>query len=106
MIPFSEKQQISKSEYLHTQQSTSTHGIGKLDIMHGVVELRIFLQKEQFLMHGYFVKKYLFQSASSPKGARSFSILNKISWTKPSKNLGSFPPVFIFKSGYWTSRPP
>jgi hypothetical protein len=35
-IPFSEKQQISKSEYLRTQQPTFIHEMGKSDIMHGV----------------------------------------------------------------------
>jgi hypothetical protein len=104
--PFSKKQQISKSEYLHTQQSTSTHGIGKSDIMHGVCGAQDIFAERAIFDAWLFCKKYLFQSASSPKGVGSFSISNKIPWTKPSRNLGSFPPVFIFKSSYWTSRPP
>jgi hypothetical protein len=36
MISFSEKQQISKGEYLHTQQPTFTRGMGESDIMHGI----------------------------------------------------------------------
>jgi hypothetical protein len=49
---------------------------------------------------------YIFQSTFSPKGAGSFSIENKIPWTKPFRYLSSFPLVFIFKNRYWTSRPP
>jgi hypothetical protein len=56
---------------------------------------------------GLFCKTfYLFQNAFSPKGVESFSINNKIPWTKPSRYLGSFPPIFFFKNSYWTSRPP
>ena len=56
---------------------------------------------------GLFCKTFcIFQSASSPKGAGSFSIWNKIPWTKPSRYLSSFPLVFISKNSYWTSRPP
>ena len=56
---------------------------------------------------GLFCKTFcIFQSASSPKGAGSFSIYNKIPWTKPSRYLSSFPLVFLFKNNYWTSRPP
>jgi hypothetical protein len=74
-ISFSEKQQISKNEYLRTQQPTFTHGLGKSDIMHGVCGAQDILQKKPFLMQGYFVKYFvIFQSASSPKGAGSFSI--------------------------------
>jgi hypothetical protein len=74
-ISFSEKQQISKGEYLRTQQSTFTYGMGKSDIMHGVCGAQDILQKQQYLMQGYFVKHFVFfQSASSPKGAGSFSI--------------------------------
>jgi hypothetical protein len=69
-ISFSKKQQISKGEYLRTQHPTFTHGMGKSDIMHGVCGAQDILQKEQYLMHGYFFKTfYIFQSASSPKGA-------------------------------------
>jgi hypothetical protein len=44
-ISFSEKQQISKGEYLHTQQPTFTHGMEKSDIMHEICEARDILQK-------------------------------------------------------------
>jgi hypothetical protein len=61
--------------HLRTQQPTFTHGIGKSDIMHGVCGAQDILQKEQYLMQGYFVKHfYIFQSTSSPKGAGSLSI--------------------------------
>jgi hypothetical protein len=59
-ISFSKKQQISKSEYLRTQQPTFTHGMGKSDIMHGVCVAQDILQKEQFFMQGYFVKHFIF----------------------------------------------
>jgi hypothetical protein len=76
--PFSEKQQISKGEYKHTQQPTFTRGMGKSDIMHGICGAQDILQKQQYFMHGCFVKKFVFlQSASSPKGAGSFSILEQ-----------------------------
>jgi hypothetical protein len=40
------------------------------------VELRIFLQKQQYFMQSCFEKHFVFlQSASSPKGAGSFSVL-------------------------------
>jgi hypothetical protein len=48
MISFSEKQQISKSEYLRTQQPTFTHGIGKSDIMHGVCGAQDIFAEKQF----------------------------------------------------------
>jgi hypothetical protein len=35
-ISFSEKQQISKGEYLRTQHPTFIRGMGKSDIMHGI----------------------------------------------------------------------
>jgi hypothetical protein len=39
------------------------------------VELRIFCRNNNILCRGYFVKTFcIFQSASSPKGAGSFSI--------------------------------
>jgi hypothetical protein len=62
-ISFSEKQQISKSEYLCTQQPTFTHEMGKSDIMHGVCEAQDILQKEQYLMQGYFIKHFIFFKA-------------------------------------------
>jgi hypothetical protein len=62
-IPCSEKQQISKGEYLRTQQPTFTHRMGKSDIMHGIFDAGLFCKTF-----------YIFQSASSPKGAGSFSI--------------------------------
>jgi hypothetical protein len=73
--PFSEKQQISKGEYKRTQQPTFTRGIGKSDIMHGICGAQDILQKQQYFMQGLFCKTFcIFQSASSPKGAGSFSI--------------------------------
>jgi hypothetical protein len=59
-ISFSEKQQISKGEYLRTQQPTFTHRMGKLDIMQGVCGSQDILQKYQYLMQGYFVKHFIF----------------------------------------------
>jgi hypothetical protein len=58
-ISFSEKQQISKSEYLRTQQPTFTHGMGKPYIMQGACGAQDILQKKQFLMEGYFVKHFI-----------------------------------------------
>jgi hypothetical protein len=73
--PFSEKQQISKGEYKRTHQPTFTREMGKSDIMHGICGAQDILQKQQYFMQGYFVKHFFtFQSASSPKGAGSFSI--------------------------------
>jgi hypothetical protein len=77
-ITFSEKQQISKGEYKRTQQPTFTREMRKLDIMHGICGAQDILQKQQYFMQGCFVKHFVFfQSASSPKGARSFSILEQ-----------------------------
>jgi hypothetical protein len=74
--PFSEKQQISKGEYKRTQQPTFTRGMGKSDIMHGICGAQDILQKQQYFMQSCFEKHFVFlQSASSPKGARSFSVL-------------------------------
>jgi hypothetical protein len=74
--PFSEKQQISKGEYKRTQQSTFTRGMGKSDIMHGICGAQDNLQKHQYFMQSCFEKHFVFlQSASSPKGAGSFSVL-------------------------------
>jgi hypothetical protein len=55
-ISFSEKQQLSKSEYLRTQQPTFTHRIGKSDIME-YVELRVFCKKV-FFDAGLFCKTF------------------------------------------------
>jgi hypothetical protein len=44
-ITFSEKQQISKGEYLRTQQPTFTRGMGKSDIMHRICGAQDILQK-------------------------------------------------------------
>jgi hypothetical protein len=63
VIFFSEKQQISKGEYLHTQQPTFTHEMGKSNIMHGVCGAQDILQKKQYLMQGYFVKHFIFFKA-------------------------------------------
>jgi hypothetical protein len=75
VVTFSEKQQISKSEYLCTQQPTFTHGMWKSDIMHGVCGAQNILAEKTFFYAGLFCKTfYLFQSASYPKGVGSFSI--------------------------------
>jgi hypothetical protein len=58
--PFSEKQQISKGEYKRTQQPTFTRGMGKLDIIHGISGAQNILQKQQYFMHGCFVKHFIF----------------------------------------------
>src|SRR5688572_25847460 len=74
--PFSEKQQISKGEYKRTQQPTFTRGMGKSDIMHGICGAQDILQKQQYFVQSCFEKYFVFlQSASSPKGAGSFSVL-------------------------------
>ena len=74
--PFSEKQQISKGEYKRTQQPTFTREMGKSDIMHGICGAQDILQKQQYFMQSYFEKHFVFlQTASSPKGAGSFSVL-------------------------------
>jgi hypothetical protein len=79
-ISFSEKQQISKSEYLRTQQPTFTHGMGKSDIMHGVCGAQDILQKEQYLMQGYFVKHFIFFKAHPlPKEQEVFQYRTKSS---------------------------
>jgi hypothetical protein len=59
MISISKKQQISKSEYLRTQQPTFTHGMEKLDI-HALSKwsLEYFVEKP-FLMTDYFVKHFI-----------------------------------------------
>jgi hypothetical protein len=49
--------------------------MGKSDIMHGICGAQDILQKQQYFMQGCFVKHFVFfQSASSSKGAGSFSI--------------------------------
>jgi hypothetical protein len=76
--PFSKKQQISKGEYKRTQQPTFTRRMGKSDIMHGICGAQDILQKRQYFMQGCFEKHFVFlQSAFSPKGARSVSILKQ-----------------------------
>jgi hypothetical protein len=77
-ISFSEKQQIGKGEYLCTQQPTFTHGMGKSDIMHGVCGAQDILQKEQYLMQGYFVKYFIFFKAHPlPKEQEVFQYRTK-----------------------------
>jgi hypothetical protein len=61
--PFSEKQQISKGEYKHTQHPTFTRGMGKSDIMHGICGAQGILQKHQYFMKGCFVKHFVFCKA-------------------------------------------
>jgi hypothetical protein len=72
-ISFSEKQQISKGEYLRTQQPTFTRRMGKSDIMHGICGAQDILQKKQYLMQGYFVKHFVFFKAHPlPKEQEAF----------------------------------
>jgi hypothetical protein len=73
VISFSEKQQISKSEYLRTQQPTFTHGMGKSDIMHGLCGAQdIFAEKTTFDA-GIFCKTfYLFKAHPLPKEQKVF----------------------------------
>ena len=59
-------------EYLRTQQPTFTHGMGKSDIMHGVCGAQDILQKEQYLMQGYFVKHFIFFKAHPLQRSRKF----------------------------------
>jgi hypothetical protein len=73
-ISFSKKQQISKGEYLRTQQPTSPTEWEIREGERAIFGAQDILQKEQYLMQGYFVKHYILQSTSSPKGAGSFSI--------------------------------
>jgi hypothetical protein len=74
-ISFSEKQQISKGEYLRTQQPTFTHGMGKSDIMHGICGAQDIFAEITIFDAGLFCKTfYIFQSTSSPKGVGSYSI--------------------------------
>jgi hypothetical protein len=61
--PFSEKQQISKGEYKHTQQPTFTRGMGKSNIMHRICGAQDILQKQQYFMQGCFVKHFVFFKA-------------------------------------------
>jgi hypothetical protein len=75
LISFSEKQQISKGEYKCTQQPTFTRGMGKSDIMHGICGAQDILQKQQYFMHGCFVKHFVFCKAHPlPKEQEVFSI--------------------------------
>jgi hypothetical protein len=72
------KQQISKGEYLRTQQSTFTHKMGKSDTVHGVCGAQDILQKEQYLMQGYFVKHFMFFKAHPlPKEQEVFQYRTK-----------------------------
>jgi hypothetical protein len=68
----SEKQQISKGEYKHTQQPTFTRGMGELDIMHGICGAQDILQKQQYLMQVYFVKHFVFAKRILSKRSRKF----------------------------------
>jgi hypothetical protein len=74
-ISFSEKQQISKGEYLRTQHPNFTHGMGKSDIIHEICGAQDILQKEQYLIQGYFVKHFIyFKAHPLPKEQEVFSI--------------------------------
>jgi hypothetical protein len=73
--PFSEKQQISKGEYKRTQQPTFTRGMGKSDIMQWNMWSWGYFAEIAIFYAGLFCKTFcILQSASSPKGAGSFSI--------------------------------
>jgi hypothetical protein len=76
--------------------------MGKSDIMHGVCGAQHILQKEQYLMQGYFVKHFIFFKAHPlSKEQEVFQYR-----TKPSRYLRSFPLVSFSKNSYWNSRPP
>jgi hypothetical protein len=52
--------------------------MGESDIMHGICGAQNILQKQQYFMQGCFEKHFvLLQSASSPKRAGSFSVLQQ-----------------------------
>jgi hypothetical protein len=69
---------MSKSEYLRTQQPTFTHRMGKSNIMHGVCGAQDILQKEQYLMQGYFIKEIIFFKAHPlPKEQEVFQYRTK-----------------------------
>jgi hypothetical protein len=71
------------------------------------VELKIFLQKKQFLMKGYFVKHFIFLKAHPlPEEHEVSQYRTKSPGLNHQGILGSFPPDFILKNSYWTSRPP
>jgi hypothetical protein len=77
-ITFFEKQQISKGEYLRTQQPTFTRGMGKSDIMHGICGAQDILQKQQYFMQGCFVKHFVFSKRIlSQRSRKFFSIRTK-----------------------------
>jgi hypothetical protein len=49
--------------------------MGKSDIMHGICGAQDILQKEQYLMQGYFVKHFIFFKAHPlPNEQKVFSI--------------------------------
>jgi hypothetical protein len=49
--------------------------MGKSDIMHGVCGSQDILQKEQYLMQGYFEKHFIyFKAHSLPKEQKNFNI--------------------------------
>jgi hypothetical protein len=58
-ISFSKKQQISKSEYLRTQQTTFTHGMGKSDLMHKVCGAHGIFQKKSIFDAWLFLKHFI-----------------------------------------------
>jgi hypothetical protein len=104
-ISISEKQQISKGEYLRTQQPTFTHGMG--DIMHGICGAHDILQKQQYLIQGCFVKHFVFFKAHPlPNEQEVFQYRTK----SPGLNhpgISAASHRFLFsKNSYWTSCPP
>jgi hypothetical protein len=77
-ISFSEKQQISKGEYLRAQHPTFTRGMGKSDIKHEICGAQDILQKQQYFMQGCFVKHFVFFKAHPlPKEQEVFFDIEK-----------------------------
>jgi hypothetical protein len=72
-ISFSKKQQIRKSEYLHTQQPIFTHGMRKSDIMHGVCGAQDIFAEKAIFDAGLFCKTfYLFSKCILSQRSRKF----------------------------------
>jgi hypothetical protein len=81
--------------------------MGKSDIMHGVCGAQDILQKEKYLIQGYFVKHFIFFKAHHlPKEQEVFQYRTK----SPGLNHPGISAVShwfsFFKNSYWTSHPP
>jgi hypothetical protein len=57
-----------------------------------------FAEKAIFYAGLFLQTIYLFQIAFPPKGVESLLFSNQTPWTKPSKNISNFLPVFIFRT--------